>query len=355
MFSITVALGVGALLAPRVLADVWNLSTTYQGSEFMANFDYWGDTNATAKDPSNGLVKYVGKSAAQSSNVTYVDSKGLFHLQVAKNNHGAVLMPAPFFFSDVTHVPTGCSVWPAFWLVNPDTASYPKGGEFDILENANDQFHGNLQQSGITSYANCTVDYSTGNNGCRVEMNQATITGSSAVVPTWGTELNQAGGGVFATERSMGSAGHGVCVWYWPQSSVPTDLKVGSQSVDPSTWGTPAVDMPIANICHSNFGQQSLVLDITPCGDWAGSTYNQSGCNLQYTACSYQVGYNGSSYNQSYWGINDVRVFGTGGNANAAISPNTATESASAAAHLHVGVGALGAVLCAGFVVSWLI
>ena len=57
--------------------------------------------------------------------------------------------------------------------------------------------------------------------------------------------------------------------------------------------------------------------------------YNQSGCNLQYPACSYQVGYNGSSFNQSYWSVGGLRVYATGGGSdNAQTSPNTSKETA---------------------------
>jgi hypothetical protein len=60
--------------------------------------------------------------------------------------------------------------------------------------------------------------------------------------------------------------------------------------------------------------------------------YNASGCNAQYPSCSYQVGYNGSSYNQSYWAINDLRVFATGGGTdNAANSANTDSSKTSGA------------------------
>lgn len=34
-------------------------------------------------------------------------------------------------------VPWGCGVWPALWMLSPD-AEWPKGGEVDILEYAND-------------------------------------------------------------------------------------------------------------------------------------------------------------------------------------------------------------------------
>ena len=61
--------------------------------------------------------------------------------------------------------------------------------------------------------------------------------------------------------------------------------------------------------------------------------YNASGCNAQYPFCAYQVGNNGSSFNQAYWAINDLRVFASGGDTdNAANSPNTHSSSSSTSA-----------------------
>ena len=306
------------LLATAAEAQVWNLTDTYSGNTFSNQWNYWGDTNTTGTDPTHGLVKFVGKSAAQASNLTYVDQQGIFHARVDTTpvqleGRPSVRMTSKKTFEDgiivmnVTHIPIGCSVWPAIWMVNPNTDTYPKGGEIDILENANVADTGsnlvslhtanscilsNQKQTGVTDLTQCQVDYATGNTGCRVEMNQTNS-------PTWGKSFNDAGGGVFVMERSLGSAGNGVRVWHWSQSQAPASVKSGSQSLDVSTFGTPASDMPIANMCHSDCGSLALVLDITLCGDWAGQTYNQSGCNLQFPACSFQVGYNGSSYNQS--------------------------------------------------------
>jgi hypothetical protein len=76
---------------------------------------------------------------------------------------------------------------------------------------------------------------------------------------------------------------------------------------------------------------------------------------LQYPQCSYQVGYNGSSFNQSYWSLGGLRVFATGGGTdNAQTSPNTSKQAAtspSAAASLMsvpVQVGSLVVLLLSG-------
>jgi hypothetical protein len=99
----------------------------------------------------------------------------------------------------------------------------------------------------------------------------------------------------------------------------------------------------------------SITFDITLCGSLAGTTYAQSGCQAQYPACSFQVGYNGSSFNQSYWSIYDLRVFASGGGTdNAANSPNTHSEAfGSSAARLYTTSSILAiVVLIACFTVS---
>ncbi|TKY86166.1 hypothetical protein EX895_004991 [Sporisorium graminicola] len=208
------------------------------------------------------------------------------------------------------------------------------------MENANDEYPANLVsvhtntsctipstisgQSGTVAYSNCSA-FVPSNPGCRVETN-----GTST--PTWGRALNRAGGGLIAMERSFGTTGKGVRVWYFPNnkpSSIPSDLSASSTAVSTDTWPTPNAYLPISS-CYADFAPHKIIFDITLCGDWAGNTYNQSGCNAQYPACSYQVGYNGSSFNQSYWSVESLRLYTNGGgSANAAVSPQSASSQQS--------------------------
>ena len=68
----------------------------------------------------------------------------------------------------------------------------------------------------------------------------------------------------------------------------------------------------------------TLTTAFPPYSDWAANTYNASGCNQKFPACSYQVGYNGSSYSEAYWQVSSLRAYTSGGgDTNAANSPNT--------------------------------
>ncbi|SPO27432.1 related to mixed-linked glucanase precursor MLG1 [Ustilago trichophora] len=331
-------------LAYCASAANWTQSALVRGNDFFSAFDWFTDA-----DPTNGLVNYQSQTNARAQNLSFVDGDGHFVMAVsttpvALEGRNSVRITSKNSYSDgvyvlnVTHVPTGCATWPAFWTVTENIKAWPIGGEIDIMENANDEYSANLvsvhtkdsctipaqlsaQQSGTVAYTNCSA-YAPSNPGCRVETN-----GTST--PTWGKKLNRAGGGIIAMERSFGTTGKGVRVWYFPNNSpstLPSDLKEGSTTVSTDSWPKPNAYLPIAS-CYSDFAAHKIVFDITLCGDWAGNTYNQSGCNAQYPACSYQVGYNGSSFNQSYWEVESLRLYTNGGSsANAANSPQTAAD-----------------------------
>ncbi len=50
---------------------------------------------------------------------------------------------------------------------------------------------------------------------------------------------------------------------------MPSDLKSGTASVNPSKWGTPSAAWPSGSSCNIShfFTPQQLVIDITLCGD----------------------------------------------------------------------------------------
>ncbi|SNX85515.1 related to mixed-linked glucanase precursor MLG1 [Melanopsichium pennsylvanicum] len=342
---IAAAAAIGAL-ASTVSAANWTQTATVRANDFFQDFDWFTDT-----DPTNGLVNYQSQENSQAQNLSFVDSDGHFVMavstaSVALEGRNSVRITSKNSYSDgvyvlnVTHVPVGCATWPAFWTVTEDLDSWPNGGEIDIMENANDQYPANLvsvhtntsctvpssssDQYGTVAYTNCSA-YVTSNPGCRVETN-----GTST--PTWGRQLNRAGGGIIAMERSFGTTGKGVRVWYFPNnnaSALPSDLKNGSTAVSTDSWPKPNAYLPISS-CYADFEPHKIVFDITLCGDWAGNTYNQSGCNAQYPSCSYQVGYNGSSFNQSYWEVESLRLYTDGGStANAANSRQTTASKQS--------------------------
>jgi hypothetical protein len=145
-------------------------------------------------------------------------------------------------------------------------------------------------QAGSTlSNADCS-----GSGGC----------GQTTVDPTnYGDGFNAVGGGVYAMEWTASS----IAVYFFPRYSIPSDISSGNP--DPSSWGTPLANF-VGNSCDigSHFMSQNIVFDTTFCGDWAGAVWGDA-CSAQAATCEDFVGQNPSSFEDTYWLINSVKVY----------------------------------------------
>ncbi|KAJ3548250.1 hypothetical protein NMY22_g1321 [Coprinellus aureogranulatus] len=182
---------------------------------------------------------------------------------------------------DIRHMPEGCGTWPAVWEVGDN---WPHQGEIDILEGVNDKgpnavtLHTgegcmmNRARQGqrtdsVVVEENCDVA-AKGNVGCPTRLGDP---------KSYGPPFNANGGGHYAIERSP----EFIKVWFWPRGdgSIPGEVKKGAEVIDTDTWGEaaaffPATDCPI----DKKFGPQNIIINLTFCGDWAGSVFNQDGC-----------------------------------------------------------------------------
>ncbi|CAE6445920.1 unnamed protein product [Rhizoctonia solani] len=181
---------------------------------------------------------------------------------------------------DLTHMPTGCGTWPAFWTVTT-SGKWPQGGEIDIIEGINKRSY-NLASLHTTPDCNMTgaVRVMTGrgeSNECDAKKNDNQGCGVKFREGTFGQRFNAMDGGWFAMRRAQ----EGVSVWFWSRNNilVPEEVRRGSNNVQPELWGLPVADFP-ANNCDmkSHFGSHEIVFDLTFCGDWAGNEYPNSGC-----------------------------------------------------------------------------
>lgn len=87
----------------------------------------------------------------------------------------------------------------------------------------------------------------------------------------YGQGFSQNGGGVYALEWTDTGLG----VWFFPRSSVPSDLS--SNSPDPSSWGLPTAYYPTSSCDLDTFFQpQTLILDITVCGAFAIGAFSET-------------------------------------------------------------------------------
>jgi len=174
-------------------------------------------------------------------------------------------------------------------------------------------------QTGQSGGLNCSLD-----SGCTV-----TETKSNS----FGQGFNQAGGGVFATQFDAS----GIYIWFWSRANIPSSVTSASTSNSPfgslSDWGTPSASYPTSTGCNISqyFNPQTLVLDITLCGIWAGlSSVYLPQCASQGTT---QLCYNdnvinagSTGYANAYFEIKYVRVYGT---ATAAANSTSSSGSSS--------------------------
>ncbi|ORY86636.1 concanavalin A-like lectin/glucanase domain-containing protein [Leucosporidium creatinivorum] len=328
----------GLLPTPASAASYTTLVKRHEGSTFFDGFNFFGHYDNTT----NGDVVFVNQSA--SADLAYVNDAGNVIIKVdntsvvpynEKRNTVKITTQDTYgigslWVFDATHVPYGCSVWPAFWSQAPE---WPAGGEIDTFEGVNLQTTNqyalhttsgctvagtSANQSGNLTYSNCDSN-ANGNSGCTVtEKNDA----------SYGAAFAAAGGGVYATEL----AETGVSIWFFSRADVPSDLLASNTSAvpDSSTWGTPSAYYPNSGCSIDEyFSAQHLTLDITLCGDWAGSAsvFNATCSGVCYTDWVL----NATNYDTAYFEIQSLRIYndGTNSSGNAGSSSSSSSNSSS--------------------------
>ncbi|KAL9622492.1 MAG: hypothetical protein Q9160_003168 [Pyrenula sp. 1 TL-2023] len=377
------------LLASILLSDSsiagYTLTHDYSGEGFFAGFEFFND-----KDPTNGFVKYIDDSAANSAKLAGMlhvqglsDSKVQGEQAASKPAYMGVDFetenpPAPgrqsirisskesfnhgLFVADIQHMPAAtCGVWPAYWLLaDPSKYTWPAGGEIDILEGVNT---GTSNQMTLHTSQGCSIPQS-GNSSSSPKNNaDATFTGhvvnadcisgnggdnagcgivDDKTPANFGTDFNQAGGGIYATEWTSDS----IKIWFFSRNStIPSDLaaatalsgntapvnisiadskaespgnnstnpsnSASSPSLDPSTWGTPAALFPSTSCpIDSHFKDMQIIFNTALCGDWAGKVWDTTPtCKAKAPTCQQYVASNPGDFAEAYWAIKGVKVF----------------------------------------------
>lgn len=330
MFSLSTI----ALLLSPVLAG-YSLVDDYTNGNFANQFDFF-----TGNDPTNGYVNYVDYATAQSSGL-YSASNGQVYIGVDHNNtatgrgrnsvrisskksyqHGLIIL-------DLEHMPGGaCGTWPAFWLLST-TATWPNGGEIDIIEGVNTQ---NYNTMAAHTNAGCSISNTGGMSGQIVTPNcdvnaagQAANQGCSIKTSntnSYGTGFNSIGGGVYATEWTS----NGILIWFFPRGSIPSDISSGSPN--PSGWGLPMSKFAGACDWDEKVVNQQIIFDVTFCGDWAGNTFSSdSTCSSKASTCQAFVQNNPSAFSDTYWSINGLKVFQNNGQSATSTTSSTTSTS----------------------------
>ncbi|KDQ58272.1 glycoside hydrolase family 16 protein [Jaapia argillacea MUCL 33604] len=296
------------------LGDTYGLTDSISGSSFLSTFSH-----EAIPDPTHGRVKYVDQATAQRLNLTYASGKHF----IIRADHTTVLDPngagrdsvrlqsltqynTHVAVFNINHMPQGCGTWPAVWEVG---ANWPNGGEIDILEGVNDVSPNQVTlhtaagcsvpaqrfMTGTSTGTDCNVA-TTGNAGCGVKVNDNR---------SYGSAFNSNGGGWYAIEKTDDF----VKIWFWPRNGggVPGEVSSGSDSIDTTNWGTPSAYFPNAQ-CNvaSHFSPQNIIINLTFCGDWAGSAYSGSGCP---GSCVDYVNNNPSAFKNAYFDFAWLKIY----------------------------------------------
>ncbi|KAG5637617.1 hypothetical protein H0H81_003951 [Sphagnurus paluster] len=304
-------------------AVAYDLVHAYAGASFFQGWDFYGGyDNLTSGD-----VVWLNAADALGQGLAYVNSAGRAVLKV-DNQHTvpfgqkrssirittqAAYGVGSLWIADMTHIPFGCSVWPAFWTKGP---TWPDNGEIDIMEYINLMPNNQMalhtlpgcvhspppNQLGNSSQLDCSQP-----SGCVVLETQPASTLQA---------FSDAGGGVWATQFDVA----GIFIWFWSRANVPPSItnSTGTSGIDISQWGPPSASFP-ATTCNITqfFSPQNLIFDITLCGIWAGlgSEYLPQCAGSGPSGICYNdnvVG-PGDRYNDAYFEINYVRAYTTGG------------------------------------------
>jgi len=322
--KVIAALSILCQLATSASA-AYSLTREYSGASFFDRWNFVADWDRWT----NGDVWYQSRSAAKSQHLVSVNSAGNAILRVdnttnvpvngkrnsvrieSKDNYGL----GSIIMMDLVHMPFGCSVWPAFWT-NGVGRKWPDAGEIDIIEGINMRTYNSMtvhtnagctqpsgvQQVGQTISTDCAKDG--GGPGCTVV---ETKKGS------FGPDFAAMGGGVFALKFDD----TGIFIWFWSRADVPTSCKLSSAKakaksvMDTSDWGLPSAAWPCSS-CNTTqyFTPQQLILDITLCGGYTSTFYNDT-CPPPKISCTADnvFGSGHPTYDNAYFEIQWLRVY----------------------------------------------
>lgn len=309
------------VLPALVAAQSYDMVKEYAGTTFFDDWNFYNNID----NLTNGNVNYLSAQGAASSKLAFVNDAGNAIMKVDNsttlqfpNNRNSIRINTKDEFTigtvwvaDMVHVPYGCSVWPAFWSSASD---WPQGGEIDTFEGVNQvtmnqmglhtaagctHTNDSVQTSTLINSTDCSI-YANSNEGCII---------TNPTTASYGAGFASAGGGVWVTEF----AATGISIWFFTRSAIPDSLQGNASSIDTSTLGTPVAnwaedgcDVP------SFFDSQSIVFDISLCGDYAGSdtTFYQTCTGVCYE--DWVLG-SPSNYDTAYFEVRYVRVYGVPG------------------------------------------
>jgi len=305
------------IIAPSALGVLYPLSDTIVGSTFYDAFNF-----EAVADPSHGRVTYVDQPTAQRLNLTFASSDTFIlradsttMLTASGPGRNSVRIRSKKAYTthvavfNIRHMPQGCGTWLGVRETNESTQ--PNAGKIDIIEGVNNQspnlitlhtsagctMPSSRVQTGITTQSDCNTAVNS-NAGCGALVNTAV---------SYGPSFNQNGGGWYAVERTDSF----IKVWFWARNdtSIPADVADGWWFVDTDSWGVSSANFPNTNCdLATHFVENNILINLTLCGDWAGSSsvYSASGCP---STCVDYVNNNPSGFVDAYFDFASIKVY----------------------------------------------
>ncbi|KAK7453486.1 hypothetical protein VKT23_011763 [Stygiomarasmius scandens] len=309
----------------------WTIADKYEGQKFFDDWDFFKDT-----DPTKGFVAYQEQSAASDQKLAVVDENGVVTLSVddkSKPPEGTTVSDEnPFnrkavristkkkyngglFVANISMMPEGCSTWPAYWMTAEQ--NWPNQGELDVLEGVNDQ-----SPNKITAHtgSGCSLQGQTCENqpGCGVE---------DSTPSSFGPEFNKAGGGILVHRWTSSK----IEVWHFKHDDAPQDIANGAPN--PDSWGQAQFVLGGEECDIKNhFVDNTLIINTSLCGDWAGGAWESSQCSKKPDGtprtCAEAVA-DPTLFTNAKWKINFIHVYQSGsGGGDSGSTPDSGDPSA---------------------------
>ena len=298
------------------IAFAWDLKKVYNSTNF---FDPVAGFQFDTEDKNNGIVSYQTQSAAASKALLGTTEENHVYLGTQMQSNGqnrpSVKLRSTdsyhggLFLFDVAHVPLGCGVWPALWMVG---SQWPTHGEIDIIEQIN---YSPTNQYTLHTSDGCSMP---GFNHPSCAWYQGC--GKQGSPGSFGEEFNNNKGGVFAMQWNTKD---NITIWFFKRGAIPDDIVSGKPN--PLGWSKPEVVFPFGSACKADFfAAQNIIVNIELCGDWAGGSWASvpargTGPTCQKLtmpspskpdwSCTDYIRSSSSCLSDAYWIINSIKIF----------------------------------------------
>ncbi|KAF1946651.1 hypothetical protein EJ02DRAFT_440928 [Clathrospora elynae] len=315
----------------------YTLTDDLSYKNFFSAFDFFD-----GPDPTQGFVQYQNQTSAVDKNlVGYLEDTqsvfmGVDYTTKDPAGRASVRLESKKSWNQGLYLP-------ANWLLS-SSAAWPQGSEIDFLEGVNDydsntvtlhttkgcmvdnstssssgsgmSDHLNLPFSGTMATGDCDIAPPNQDKkvGCSIHAPKAlfvtTQTGSGGTAtaqdfayPSYGTDFNKAGGGVYTME--------------WTSTSISftkhfdSNISTTTTSPDPSIWSTPMARFDGADCDFTErFENLKIIFNTAFCGEWAGKEWDKSCAKKTgVSTCEAYVCDNPAAFTEAYWEAAGLKWF----------------------------------------------